>query len=136
MSPTSYTLVMASTSSSSPLHNQMTSAEEEDSLSEVVVQVMSLSGAICHVSGGGGGDAGSQCPVVNHVTPTTYLCSQIDCKATFPSLRRLKKHQVFHSDVRPFICDRADCLMSFKARHHLKRHEKTHESSINGQPKR
>jgi uncharacterized Zn-finger protein len=123
MSPTSCALVMASTSSSSP---QMTS-REEDSLSQAVVEVMSLNGA--H----GGDDAGSQCPVVNLLTPKTYLCSQGNCKATFPSLTRLKKHQAFHSDVRPFICDNGDCLMSFKTRHHLKRHEKTHESLMNGQ---
>lgn len=55
-----------------------------------------------------------------------YLCDEIGCGKSFPSLRKLRHHKVVHSDEFPFVCAYKGCGKRFKRKFGIDLHSTTH----------
>lgn len=55
-----------------------------------------------------------------------FYCKEAGCGKSFPSLRKLRHHNVVHSDDFPFICEFRGCNKKFKRKFGIDLHSTTH----------
>lgn len=55
-----------------------------------------------------------------------YECPAQDCTKAFPSLSRIKRHFIIHTDIKPFKCLNEECNRTFSRRDNMLQHYRMH----------
>ncbi len=62
------------------------------------------------------------------VDPKTniYLCPVAGCNKKFPTLGRIKRHYIIHTDIKPFKCKNKKCNKRFSRKDNMQQHYRMH----------
>lgn len=55
-----------------------------------------------------------------------YICPRNDCDKAFPSLSRIKRHYIIHTDIKPFKCLNPGCFRRFSRKDNMLQHCRVH----------
>ncbi|KAI5151393.1 hypothetical protein ENBRE01_2109 [Enteropsectra breve] len=55
-----------------------------------------------------------------------YICPGAACGKEFPSLSRIKRHYIIHTDIKPFTCLNAKCSKTFSRKDNMLQHYRVH----------
>lgn len=55
-----------------------------------------------------------------------YNCPWAGCDKSFPSLSRIKRHYIIHTDIKPFKCLNAGCTRKFSRKDNMLQHYRVH----------
>lgn len=55
-----------------------------------------------------------------------YKCPHPDCDKEFPSLSRIKRHFIIHTDIKPFKCENPECDKTFSRKDNMLQHSRVH----------
>lgn len=55
-----------------------------------------------------------------------YTCPWDGCDKTFPSLSRIKRHYIIHTDIKPFKCQNPGCDRRFSRKDNMLQHYRVH----------
>ncbi|ORD94855.1 Z561 [Enterospora canceri] len=55
-----------------------------------------------------------------------FVCPVSGCEKEFPSLSRIKRHYIIHTDIKPFKCKNKDCDRRFSRKDNMLQHYRTH----------
>ena len=56
----------------------------------------------------------------------TYICPVPECGKEFPSLSRIKRHYIIHTDLKPFKCKNKECNRRFSRKDNMLQHYRMH----------
>lgn len=56
----------------------------------------------------------------------TYMCPVQGCNKEFPSLSRIKRHYIIHTDIKPFKCKNKECNRRFSRKDNMLQHYRMH----------
>lgn len=55
-----------------------------------------------------------------------YFCPKPGCDKAFPSLSRIKRHYIIHTDIKPFRCENPGCNKRFSRKDNMLQHFRVH----------
>ncbi|KAI5168688.1 hypothetical protein PAEPH01_0334 [Pancytospora epiphaga] len=55
-----------------------------------------------------------------------YSCPYPKCPKNFPSLSRIKRHYIIHTNIKPFKCPNKDCPRTFSRKDNMLQHYRVH----------
>lgn len=61
-----------------------------------------------------------------------FKCPHPDCDKEFPSLSRIKRHFIIHTDIKPFKCENPGCNKTFSRKDNMLQHYRVHCPYGNG----
>ncbi|KAM0688280.1 hypothetical protein COBT_000465 [Conglomerata obtusa] len=64
-----------------------------------------------------------------HPENKDYICPEPECKKTFPSLSRAKRHYIVHTGHKPYKCLNPECPKSFSRKDNMLQHYNKHCSA-------
>ncbi|TBU11912.1 hypothetical protein CWI38_0984p0020 [Hamiltosporidium tvaerminnensis] len=73
--------------------------------------------------------------VLIHGDKKDYICPELDCQKSFPSLSRAKRHFIVHTGAKPFKCLNPQCSKSFSRKDNMLQHYRSHCSLTKDQYK-
>lgn len=56
----------------------------------------------------------------------TFICPVPECGKDFPSLSRIKRHYIIHTDIKPFVCKNKECDKRFSRKDNMLQHYRMH----------
>lgn len=55
-----------------------------------------------------------------------YMCPDPSCSKEFPSLSRIKRHFIIHTNIKPFKCQNKECDRTFSRKDNMLQHYRVH----------